>query len=468
MDADRLLADVQAFADLPVRPAGHDLRQHASFPDAQAERLRGLPLRRGRGGVRAAQAQVRRDGPRRLFLAIRLRGGQDLERRVRQRDPGPDREVGDRPQQRQRRQARRDGRGLHQGLARFVPMLAAFTIRLAGRQDGRRLASACPGNVVGAADRGPPLGDRRPGGRVIVPVHPQQVRPRGGELRVHLPAREDVRPNPGTVDDPLDLGQDGLRAGPDRGERTQVASVSRRLRDLGGHPEQRAGGGRREHPVFGRPHAIPGHVGHPTSVGRVAPPEGEGRRRLVGGHSELRVGDQLQLHEQAAQHAAGILARGELRLHGDEPHRGMHERDAGRRPFERVHRQGPRLAPPPEHEQRVHRPAPQAVAVDGLQAGRLCRGDPRLRDVDRVLAPALDVQDGGEVRARPECILQPLEPHSDREGVLQSRDRGLRATEPTVDDAKGAGRVTQPGVTGRTTCAGQGERLRREAFGLDE
>jgi hypothetical protein len=251
-----------------------------------------------------------------------------------------------------------------------------------------------------------------------------------------------------------------------------AASVARsrrsRAASVGSDGEHGARGPRGQRPVLGGADAIPGRVRHAEGIRRVSPPEREGRRRLVGRNGVLRVGQELQLHEEAAQRLGGLFPGGELGLDRDEADRGVDERDPCRRPRERVHREVARLAPPSQLEERVDGAAPQSVAVDSLETCRLGGGDPRVRDPDRLLAPALEIEDRGEVGAGPERVVEPIETDGDRERTLQARHRRFGPAEPAVDDAERAQRVPEPGIGARAARLGSPDRLLGEVFRVRE
>ena len=155
MNTDRLLADVEALADLPVGPAGHDLREHAALPDAEAERLGRSSVCRGRRPPLARRTRIRLTAPS-GWLRTRSHGSrQELERFQWQRDPGATGEVGERPKKGYGGQVHCDSGSLQQGLPGLLPTLAPFAVGASCREDGRGLPPASARHVVRAVERHP-------------------------------------------------------------------------------------------------------------------------------------------------------------------------------------------------------------------------------------------------------------------------------------------------------------------------
>ena len=178
-------------------------------------------------------------------------------------------------------------------------------------------------------------------------------------------------------------------------------------------------------------------------VHQVLLPERVGRRGLMGRHRELRVLDGLDRQQHLAEQSAGRFAGAHRHLEGGQRQERREEPDADRVPAQGVQAEPPALRPAAQEEQRVGRVGPQEVAVDGGLAGPLGLGDPLVGDRDRLVAPAEQIQDRGQVGVHAEQIVEMAELRGLVARLAQHPDGRLGVFAPGVGDGQGARRVQQ-------------------------
>ena len=169
----------------------------------------------------------------------------------------------------------------------------------------------------------------------------------------------------------------------------------------------------------------------------------------------LGVADRLELEQQLAEQPAGELARVGLDLDDREAVDRVHERHPARAPLEGRRAQRARLGPAPELEQRVGGVAAQEVAVHRLEARPPRRLDALVRDVDRLLAPADEVEDRREVGVDPEQLVVVAHLLGQAERLAQERDACLGVLAPAERHAERRRRVDHlaVGLGARTAVA---------------
>ncbi len=114
------------------------------------------------------------------------------------------------------------------------------------------------------------------------------------------------------------------------------------------------------------------------------------------------------------------------------------EPDAHRIPAQRVEAQTPALGPAAQEEQRIGGVGSQEVAVDRGLAGALGFGDAFIRDGDRFVAPAEQVQDGGQVGVDAEQVVEATQLGCLVAGLAQLPDRRLGVLAPGIGHGEGA------------------------------
>ena len=171
-------------------------------------------------------------------------------------------------------------------------------------------------------------------------------------------------------------------------------------------------------------------------------PERERGGRAVDRHRVLGVADRLELEQHLAEQPAGELAGVGLDLDDRQAVDRVDEGDPAGLHSRAVALSALRLRPAAEQEQRIRGIAAEEVAVDRLEARPPGRLDALVRDVDRLLPPADEVEDRREVRVDPEQLVVVA-------GILgasaarlaQERDAGLGIVAPAERHAERRRRV---------------------------
>jgi len=234
------------------------------------------------------------------------------------------------------------------GARALRPMLAGVTIRLAGPPGWPPPGVGARGRCRKLAGSWSKIPVRKPVDQAAGSSWPSSRTSATGRgaTRVHFPAREGTfrSPTPGTFDDPSTTAGQGLARARMTGRAYQVGGLGSRAASAtsASHPEisvLAVGAASTQLSVV---RTDPRPRRPRDSVGRVAPPEGE--RCRPPGRWARRTACQRSAPAPRAADPTFRLASSPAESSvstGDEPHRGMHERDAGPAPIERRASPGP-------------------------------------------------------------------------------------------------------------------------------
>ena len=203
------------------------------------------------------------------------------------------------------------------------------------------------------------------------------------------------------------------------------------------------GGGHSSHeqPVFGVADPQPAPVCGLVSVDEVLLPERVRGRGLMGGDGELRILNRLHCQKDLAEESPGRLTGVGRHLENGQVEERREEPDPNRAPAQGVETQPAAFRPAAQEEQRLRGVCPQEVPVDRGLAGSLGLGDALVGDGDGFVAPAQQIQDGGQVGVDAEQVVQTAELGRLVARLSQLPHRRLGILAPGVGHGEGAGRV---------------------------